>query len=156
ISAGGSAAPSVPTAGPAAPAPSTPAPSGSGTTLPVVEWNIQINDNSEAHARLSMDMLLASGPRPEVIVIEEAYQNWYSTYIDELQKQTGQTWYGAFATHCAPGDWNGSTCSPAWYQGVGIFSTHPITDSSSTDFPYSDCWTSARVGLRAQIDLNGL
>jgi endonuclease/exonuclease/phosphatase family metal-dependent hydrolase len=153
ISAGGSAAPSVPTAGPA---PSAPTPSGSGTTLPVVEWNIQINDNSEAHARLAMDMLVASSPRPEVIVIEEAYQNWYSTYIDELQKQTGQTWYGAFATHCAPGDWNGSTCSPAWYQGVGIFSTHPITDSSSTYFPYSDCWTSARVGLRAQIDLNGL
>jgi endonuclease/exonuclease/phosphatase family metal-dependent hydrolase len=152
ISAGGSSAPPAPPA--LAPPPSPP--SSSGTLLPVVEWNIQINDDSEAHARVAMDMLLASGPRPEVIVIVEAYQQWYGTYIDELQKQTGQTWYGAFATHCAPGNWNGSTCSPAWYQGIGIFSTHPITNSSSTYFPYWDCWTSARVGLRAQIDLNGL
>jgi endonuclease/exonuclease/phosphatase family metal-dependent hydrolase len=152
ISAGGSSpspAP-APTVGPPSP------PSGGGATLPVAEWNIQINDNSESHARLAMDMLLASSPRPEVIVIVEAYQQWYGTYIDELQRQTGQTWYGAFATHCAPGDWNGSTCSPAWYQGVGIFSTHPITSSSVMYFPYADCWTSARVGLRAQIDLNGL
>jgi len=124
--------------------------------LPVAEWNIQINDNSEAHARQAMDMLMSVSPRPEVVVIVEAYQQWYTVYIDELQKQTGQTWYGAFATHCAPGNWNGSWCSPSWYQGVGIFSTHPITDSSAIYFPYSDCWTSARVGLRAQIDLNGL
>jgi endonuclease/exonuclease/phosphatase family metal-dependent hydrolase len=103
-----------------------------------------------------MDLLLASGPRPEVVVIVEAYQQWFSTYIDELQKQTGQTWYGAFATHCAPGQWNGSACSSAWYQGIGIFSTHKITSTSSTLFPYSDCWTSARAGLHAQIDLNGL
>ncbi|HUK36230.1 MAG TPA: carbohydrate-binding protein [Vicinamibacterales bacterium] len=143
---------------PASPLPASPPPpaTGSGTTLPVVEWNIQINDGSEAHARLAMDMLLSNGPRPEVVVIVEAWQSNYGFYIDELQKQTGLTWYGAFATHCAPGDWNGSTCSPGWYQGIGIFSTHPITDTSSMFFPYPDCWTSARVGLRAQINLNGL
>ncbi len=139
------------------PTPSTPSPGvGSGTTLPVVEWNIQINDGSESHARLAMDMLLASGPRPEVIVIVEAWQSMYNVYIDELQRQTGQTWYGAFATHCASGNWNGSSCSSSWYQGVGIFSTHRITSSSSRFFPYADCWTAARVGLRAQIDVNGL
>jgi endonuclease/exonuclease/phosphatase family metal-dependent hydrolase len=130
--------------------------SGSGALLPVVEWNIEINDNSESHARLAMDMLLSHGTRPEVIVIEEAYSDWYNVYIDELQRQTGQRWYGAFATHCPPGYWNGSTCTTSWYQGVGIFSTHPIANSSSIFFPYADCWTSARVGLRAQIDLNGL
>ena len=147
ISSGGSPTP--------APAPA-PAPGGSGTQLSVVEWNIQINDGSEAHARLAMDMLLASGPRPEVIVIAEAWQPMYNVYIDELQRQTGQTWYGAFATHCASGNWNGSGCASAWYQGVGIFSTRRITSSSSTLFPYVDCWTSARVALRAQIDVNGL
>jgi len=103
-----------------------------------------------------MDLLLASGPRPEVIVIVEAWANMFNTYIDELQRQTGQTWYGAFATHCAPGDWNGSSCNSSWYQGVGVFSTHRIIDSSSKLFPYADCWTSARVGLRASIDVNGL
>ena len=152
ISAGGSS-PAVPTA--PTPPPPPPPPSGNGIILPVVEWNIEI-DGTESHARLAMDMLVASGPRPEVIVIAEANQTFYGAYIDELQKQTGQTWYGAFATHCAPGNWNGSTCTTAWYQGVGIFSTHPITSSSSMFFPYVDCWTSARVGLRAQIDLNGL
>jgi endonuclease/exonuclease/phosphatase family metal-dependent hydrolase len=125
------------------------------TVLPVIEWNIEINDNSEAHARLAMDMLAGSGPRPQVVVIEEAYQQYFNVYIDELQQQTGQQWYGAFATHCAVGNWNGSGCSTAWYQGVGIFSTYPIVNSSSTLFPYADCWTSARAGLRAAINVNG-
>jgi len=151
ISSGGAAAPA-----PAPPPVITPPASGSGALLPVVEWNIEINDNSESHARLAMDMLLSHGTRPEVIVIEEAYSTWYNTYIDELQRHTGQQWYGAFATHCPSGYWNGSGCNTSWYQGVGIFSTHPISNSSSIFFPYADCWTSARVGLRAQIDLNGL
>jgi endonuclease/exonuclease/phosphatase family metal-dependent hydrolase len=133
---------------------STP-PNHPGTVLPVVAWNIEINDGSEAHARVAMDMLAGSGPRPQVVVIEEAYQQYFNVYIDELQRQTGQHWYGAFATHCAAGNWNGSGCSQAWYQGIGIFSTYPITDSSSTLFPYADCWTSARAGLRAAINVGG-
>ena len=137
----------------AAPAPPPP-PSGGGTVLPVAEWNIQINDGSEAHARQAMDMLMASGPQPQVVVIVEAWQTLFNVYIDELQRQTGRTWYGAFGTHCAAGTWNGSGCA-SWYQGVGIFSIYPITSSSSTLFPYADCWTAARVGLRAAINLNG-
>ncbi len=140
----------------APPPPTSPPPPSGGITLPVAEWNIQINDSSEAHARLAMDQLLAQGPRPEVIVIVEAYQQWFPTYIDELQRQTGQTWYGAFATHCAPGNWNGSACTTAWYQGIGIFSSHPIANSSSTLFPYADCWTSARAGLRAAVNVSGV
>jgi endonuclease/exonuclease/phosphatase family metal-dependent hydrolase len=38
---------------------------------------------------------------------------------------------------------------------VGIFSTHPILNSSSTLLPYADCWTSARAALRAAINING-
>jgi endonuclease/exonuclease/phosphatase family metal-dependent hydrolase len=151
VSSGGSA-PATSSSSSWAPAPS----SGSGgTTLHVVEWNIQIQGD-EGHARLAMDMLLANGPRPEVIVIAEANASFYNAYIDELQKQTGQTWYGAFGTHCEPGQWNGSGCNRAWYQGMGIFSTHRITGTSTKLFPYADCWTSARVALRATIDLNGL
>jgi endonuclease/exonuclease/phosphatase family metal-dependent hydrolase len=126
-----------------------------GTVLPVVAWNIQINDGSETHARVAMDVLAGMGPQPQVVVIEEAYQQLFNVYIDELQRQTGQRWYGAFATHCAAGNWNGNWCGTAWYQGIGIFSTYPISDSSSTFFPYADCWTSARVGLRAAINVNG-
>jgi endonuclease/exonuclease/phosphatase family metal-dependent hydrolase len=129
-------------------------PTGS-TPLNVITWNIHINDNSESHARTAMDLLLATTPQPEVIVIQEAYQQWFSTYLDELQRQTGRTWHGAFATHCAPGNWSGSACTTAWYQGIGIFTTHTITSTSSTLFPFSDCWTSARAGLRAAIDVNG-
>jgi endonuclease/exonuclease/phosphatase family metal-dependent hydrolase len=127
-----------------------------GSTLSVATWNIQINDSSETHARVAMDTLLAIGPRPDVIVIQEAYANWVSTYIDELQRQTGRTWYGVFATHCQPGAWNGSACTSTWYQGIGIFSTYSIVDSSSKLFPFADCWTSARAGLRAGINVNGV
>jgi len=125
------------------------------TPLNVITWNIRIDDSSESHARTSMDLLLATTPQPEVIVIEEAYQQWFSTYIDELQQRTGRTWQGVFATHCAPNNWTGSACSTPWYQGIGIFTTHTITSSSSTLFPFPDCWTSARAGLRAAIDAGG-
>lgn len=125
------------------------------TPLNVITWNIKINDNSESHARTAMDLLLATTPQPEVIVIQEAYQQWFATYINELQQRTGRTWQGVFATHCAPNNWNGSVCVTPWYQGIGIFTTHAITSSSSTLFPFPDCWTSARVGLRAAIDVAG-
>jgi endonuclease/exonuclease/phosphatase family metal-dependent hydrolase len=125
------------------------------TPLNVVTWNIRIDDGSEAHARTVMDLLLATTPQPEVIVIQEAYQQWFSVYVDELQKKTGRTWYGAFATECGPGNWNGSKCTVQYFQGIGIFSTHTITSTSSTLFPFPDCWTSARAGLRAAIDVAG-
>ncbi|HEY7291784.1 MAG TPA: endonuclease/exonuclease/phosphatase family protein [Vicinamibacterales bacterium] len=125
------------------------------TPLKVITWNIRIDDNSETHARTSMDLLLATTPQPEVIVIEEAYQQWFSTYVDELTKKSGRTWHGVFATECAPGNWNGSACTTQWYQGIGIFTSHTITSSSSTLFPFADCWTSARAGLRAAIDVSG-
>src|SRR5262249_13991678 len=71
-------------------APPPPPPSGGGgTILPVAEWNIEINDGSDTHARQAMDMLLSIGPQPQVIVIVEAYQNLFGTYIEELQQQTG-------------------------------------------------------------------
>jgi endonuclease/exonuclease/phosphatase family metal-dependent hydrolase len=139
---------------PPAPPPPPPPSGGGGTILPVAEWNIEINDGSDTHARQAMDMLLSIGPQPQVIVIVEAWQNLFGTYIDELQRQTGNTWYGAFGTHCAAGTWNGSGCA-GWYQGVGIFSTYPISSSSTTYFPYADCWTAARVGLRAALNVNG-
>jgi endonuclease/exonuclease/phosphatase family metal-dependent hydrolase len=128
---------------------------GSGSTVSVATWNIEINDGSESHARTVIDNLLAIGPQPQIIVIQEAYSSWFSTYIDELQLMTGQAWQGVFATHCEAGQWNGSWCSSSWDQGVGIFTTFNITDSSSTFFPFPDCWTSARAGLRAAINVNG-
>jgi len=138
---------------------STLAPSGvawaSSTPLNVITWNIRIDDGSEAHARNVMDLLLATTPQPEVIVIQEAYAQWFSTYIDELQKKTGRTWHGAFATECATGGWNGSACTAQKTEGIGIFTTHTIASTSSIFLPFADCWTSARVGLRAAIDVAG-
>jgi endonuclease/exonuclease/phosphatase family metal-dependent hydrolase len=129
--------------------------SGTGASLPVITWNIEIDGSSEAHAREAMDLLVATSPAPQVVVIQEAYSQWFDVYLDELQRQTGVTWHGAFATHCASGDWNGSNCVNTWYQGVGIFSTYDIVDSSSMFFPFADCWTSARTGLRAALAVNG-
>ncbi len=129
---------------------------GSGTSLPVVSWNIQINDSSEAHARLAMGLAVQMSPRtPEILIVAEAHLPHLEIYLDELQKQTGRTWRGAFATHCAPGTWNGSDCSSRWYQGVGIFTSHEIVDSGSLLMPYADCWTAARAAVRAAVNVNG-
>src|SRR5262245_18500447 len=96
------------------------------------------------------------GPRPQIIAIQEAWASMFNVYKDELYQQTGQVWNGVFATHCASVDWNGSSCNRDWYQGVAIFSSFPINDSSSTMFAYADCWTSARAGLRASVNVNGI
>jgi endonuclease/exonuclease/phosphatase family metal-dependent hydrolase len=133
----------------------TPTPS-TGSTLSVATWNIKINDGSATHARVAMDHVLAIGPRPQVIFIQEAYASLLSTYVDELQKQTGHAWYGSFATECAPGQWSGSACKSVWYQGIAILSSFPIQSTSQKFFPFADCWTSARVGLRAAINVNGV
>jgi endonuclease/exonuclease/phosphatase family metal-dependent hydrolase len=131
-------------------------PPPSGNTVSALTWNIQINDDSERHARQAMATAMAIEPRPQIVVIQEAYLQHYAVYLDELQRQTGQNWRGAFATHCASGQWNGSRCSSTWYQGIGIFTTYPIVSSDSMLFPFWDCWTSARVGVRAGINVNGV
>ncbi|HEX4346663.1 MAG TPA: carbohydrate-binding protein, partial [Vicinamibacterales bacterium] len=128
---------------------------GSASTVNVAEWNIQINDGSDAHARLAMDDLMAISPRPQIVVIEEGWTSLFNTYIDELQRQTGQTWHGAWATMCDPGQWNGSSCNTQSFEGIGIFTTYAITSTSSILMPYVDCYTSARPSLRAALNVNG-
>src|SRR4030095_10306361 len=85
--------------------------SSSGSTVSALTWNIQINDSSESHARQAMAAAMAGGPRPQIILIEEAYLQHHWVYIDELQRQTGQTWRGVFASHCQSGQWNGGWCN---------------------------------------------
>src|SRR5260221_10148612 len=125
-----------------------------GASPVVVTWNIE-NIYSESHARAAMDYLAAFSPTPEIIVVQEAYQQYSAAIIDELQRRTGGIWHGAFSTHCPPGGWNGVTCTAAGSEDVGIFSTYPITQSSAVYFPFPDCWTSARTGLRAALDVGG-
>jgi endonuclease/exonuclease/phosphatase family metal-dependent hydrolase len=133
-----------------------PSPPPSGDIVSALTWNIQINDDSEWHARQAMATAMAIGPRPQIVVIQEAYLNHHAVYIDELQRQTGQRWRGVFATHCAPEKWDGSGCRSTWYTGVGIYTTYDIVSSDSLLFPFADCWTSARVGVRAGINVNGV
>jgi endonuclease/exonuclease/phosphatase family metal-dependent hydrolase len=135
--------------------PPPPPPDDSGTKVSVLTWNIQVNDYTETHARQAMDRALAVSPRPQVIAIQEAWSTFSAAYIDQLQKKTGQTWYGVFQQMCPPGAWNGSTCTKTWDQVVGILSTFPIVSSSAIYLPYADCWTSARPALRAQLNVNG-
>ena len=129
--------------------------SPSGSSISTLTWNIQINDSSEAHARRAMATAMAVSPRPQILVVQEAWQHHFSVYVDELQRQTGRAWRGVFATHCASGQWNGSWCNSTWSQGVGIFTSFDILNSDSMLFAYADCWTSARAGLRAAVNVNG-
>jgi len=135
--------------------PPPPPPSGSGTTISALTWNIQVNDFSETHARLAVDLALSVGPRPQIITFQEAWSDFYGTYLDELQKQTGQTWYGAYQQMCPPNAWNGSTCTQWWDQVIAIFSTYPIVSTDAIYLPAVDCWTSARSALRTALNVNG-
>ncbi len=130
-------------------------PGGVGTTVSAVTWNIQVDDASETHARVAMDMALATSPRPQIIVVQEAQTTQFGSYIDELQKQTGQVWHGVFTPLCGLGQWTGTTCAATYSQGVAIFTSFNIVNSDAMFFPYADCWQSARAGLRAAVDVNG-
>lgn len=144
-----------------APAPNPPAGTGGGSgpgssaTIPVVTWNVQVDDGSAAHARTVMRYLAGLSPRPRVLVIEEAHQSQYATYLDELRVQTGQTWSGAMLTHCAPGGWTGTTCTAPRDEGVAVLSSLPIIDSGTKWLPYADAYHSARAAVRVALDVNG-
>jgi endonuclease/exonuclease/phosphatase family metal-dependent hydrolase len=143
---------------PASPAAATPAPpvavDSQGTSISVVTWNIQVNDPSADHARAVMAQIAAMSPQPQVVVIEEAHRSQYGTYIDELQARTGRAWSGDMLTHCAPGAWTGSTCASPEDEGVAVFSSFPVIDSSSGWLPYADAWHSARAAVRLAINVN--
>ena len=133
---------------------------GSVTTAPttgvaVVTWNIQVNDTSAAHARTTMDYLAALSPQPQVIVIEEGYKWLFGTYLAELQARTGLTWQGAFQTHCPPNAWNGSTCTSTEDEGVGVFTSLPVLESSTAYLPYADNYHSARAVVRVAVNAGG-
>lgn len=132
-----------------------PAPPTSGTSVSTLTWNIQIDDSSDAHARMAMDLAMAVSPQPQILVIQEAHAAQFNTYLDELQKATGRVWHGVLATHCGLGSWTGTTCAAAYDQGVALFSVFDIVSTDSMYFPFADCWQSARAGLRAALNVNG-
>jgi endonuclease/exonuclease/phosphatase family metal-dependent hydrolase len=136
-------------------APPPPPPPPTGTEISVLSWNIRINDFTDSHARTAMAKAVAVSPRPQVIAVQEAWVQFYPSYLDELKKRTGQTWYGVFYAGCPPGGWNGTTCTKWHDQGNAIFSTFPIVSSGMIYLPYPDCWTSARNVIRAAISVAG-
>jgi endonuclease/exonuclease/phosphatase family metal-dependent hydrolase len=124
----------------------------------VVTWNIDSVDSgqgTDVQARAAMDYIAALTPLPQIVVVQEALQSQFATYIDELQNQTGLAWSGFFATHCAPGAWANGACSQTQDEGVGIFSSLPISDHSSTYLPFPDEWHSARAAIRAAVTIGG-
>jgi endonuclease/exonuclease/phosphatase family metal-dependent hydrolase len=137
------------------PPPPPPPPTDTGTQISALNWNILITIYTEAHAREAMAAAIAVSPRPQIITIQESWSNFFPAYIDELQRRTGQTWYGVYQYECKPGAWNGSTCTEWWDQVNGILSTFPIVDSSAIFLPYMDCYASARTALRAALNVNG-
>jgi endonuclease/exonuclease/phosphatase family metal-dependent hydrolase len=130
-------------------------PPSSTAGVAVATWNIQVDDSSAAHARTAMDYLAALSPQPQVIVIEEGRQSQYATYINELQNRTGLTWSGVFQPHCPSNAWNGSACTVAEDEGVGIFTSLPILGSSTTYLPYADAYHSARSLVRVAVNVGG-
>lgn len=140
---------------PPPPPPPPPPPSG-GTNVPIVTWNVHI-DSSAAHARGVVQRVLGLSPRPQIVIFQEALQSLASTYLDEFQVRTGQTWQGAFKTHCPPGAWNGSSCSGSEDEGVAVFTSFPIMNSSGIHLAGSvDQWHSARAAVRAAVSINGI
>jgi endonuclease/exonuclease/phosphatase family metal-dependent hydrolase len=138
-----------------APPPAPPS-STSWVDTVAVDWNIQVSDASVAHAQRVIDTLMALSPRPQIIVMEEAYQNLYSTYVNQLAVRTGQTWQGVFQTHCPTGGWNGSWCTKSETEGVAIFTSYPIVNSSVLHLPYADCYHSARAAARLAVSVGGI
>ena len=148
-------APAPTPAPPPVPPPSTPT-TGSGTPVSVATWNVQVNDSSAAHARRVIGYLASMSPQPQVIVIQEAHKSQYNTYLDELRSRTGRSWSGAMLTHCPLGSWNGSTCTAAIDEGVAVFSSFRVVDSSTKWLPYADPYHAARAAVRLAIDVNGV
>ena len=138
---------------PTQPAPAPP-PSG-GTSIVVADWNIQINDDSASHAQAAIDTLMALNPRPSIVILEEAHKAQYDTYINRLNALTGMSWAGIIRTHCPPGAWNGSSCTSSEDEGVAIFTTFPISDTTSGLLPFSDCYHSARALAHVRLSVNG-
>lgn len=135
--------------------PPPPSGGGSGTSVTIATWNLQVDDPGTTHARVAMDLLVALGPRPSILTVQEAHLSQYNNYISELQSQTGQTWYGYFRSHCPPGAWNGSSCTSSEDEGVAIFSTYPIVETGYIYFPGGDSWHSARVAIRTALNVGG-
>jgi endonuclease/exonuclease/phosphatase family metal-dependent hydrolase len=126
-----------------------------GDEVIVATWNISVDDSSSSHAQTVIDYLAALSPQPQVIVIEEAHQFQYNTYINELLNRTGRSWSGAFQTHCPPGAWNGSSCTSSEDEGVGVFTSLPVLGSSAIYLPYADSWHSARAAVRLAVSVSG-
>jgi endonuclease/exonuclease/phosphatase family metal-dependent hydrolase len=129
---------------------------GGGTSVSVVQWNIQVNDSSASHAQRAVDYVMAMTPQPQIVVFEEAHLSQYNAYINELQAKSGQTWRGVFRTHCPPGAWNGSSCTGSEDEGVAAFSSLPVVDSGTTFLPYADAYHSARGVARLAVSVGGV
>jgi endonuclease/exonuclease/phosphatase family metal-dependent hydrolase len=144
-------------AGSPPPPPPGPPPSSNGgsTDTVVVTWNADVLNYTTPASQNVIDAAMGISPRPQILILEEAHQSQFGTYIGELQAVTGQTWYGAFQTHCSPGGWNGSWCTASDDEGVGVFTTLPIIASEGALLPWADCWHSARAVVHAMVNVNG-
>jgi endonuclease/exonuclease/phosphatase family metal-dependent hydrolase len=149
---GGGTTTVVPPSPPSPPA----APSGAGTPVIAVAWNVQVDDSSSSHAQTAIDYLMNLSPQPQIVILEEAHQSQYNTYVSELRARTGQSWNGVMLTHCPPGAWNGSSCSGSEDEGVAVFSSFPVVDSGTQYLPYADAYHSARASVRLAVNINGV
>src|SRR4029079_11164801 len=102
----------------------------------MVTWKLRAHGPSAYHAQVGMAILVGYGPRPKIILVQEAHESQFDTYLNGLKSQTGQQWYGVFKTHCPVGSWNGSSGSSREDEGVGIFTTYQIVASGYVYLPY--------------------
>jgi hypothetical protein len=71
----------------------TPPSSPGGASVSVVTWNVKL-DSAPSHAQQVIDYVMAMTPQPQVVVLQEALQSLYGTYVGELQARSGRTWSG--------------------------------------------------------------
>jgi endonuclease/exonuclease/phosphatase family metal-dependent hydrolase len=155
-SASSGVASSPPPPPPTAPAPPSPPAQATSSAVNVAEWNVNVDDSSASHAQTVIDYLMNLSPQPQVVIIEEAHKSQYGTYISELQSRTGQSWNGLMQTHCPPGAWAGTYCAGVEDEGVAVFSSFPVIDSTPGFLPYADAYHSARAAVRVAINVNGV
>jgi endonuclease/exonuclease/phosphatase family metal-dependent hydrolase len=133
-----------------------PAAQSGGSSISAVTWNIQVNDSGASHAQQAIDHIMAMTPQPKVVVLQEARESLYTTYIGELQARSGASWQGVMRTHCPAGAWNGSACTSSEDEGVAVFSSLPVVDSGTTFLPYADSYHSARGVARLAVNVGGV
>ena len=126
----------------------TPAPTGDGTNLRVLEWNLHHSVGTDGRYDIGRIGNWIGAMSPDVVILNEVekYTFWGredqpARYEEMLEAYTGQAWYGFFAQEF--GDWGSNG------KGTLILSKYPIEQTWAQEI------SADRVVSAARITVNG-